>query len=132
MTRCPFCSRRGDPPNAARYTHPCIRDSVKSSETAVATPVRRLALLNGRIYTQNPAQPTAQAVASIGNRIVAVGSDEDALAAAGPGAETVDLGGRAVVPGFVDAHFHFLGYSFDRQRVRLDRATSIAEVQALV
>ena len=36
------------------------------------------------------------------------------------------------MPGFVDAHFHFLGYSFDRQRARLDRATSVAEVQRLV
>ena len=98
----------------------------------MSTPVRRLALLNWRVYTQNPRQPTAQAVASIGNRIVAVGTDEEALAAAGPGAETLDLAGRAVVPGFFDSHFHFLGYSFDRQRARLDRARSVAEVQALV
>src|SRR5215212_5813784 len=94
--------------------------------------VLRLALLNGRIYTQNAAQPTARALASVGNRIVAVGTDDEALAAAGPDAETVDLGGRAVVPGFLDAHFHFLGYSFDRQRARLDRAQSVAEVQELV
>jgi predicted amidohydrolase YtcJ len=98
----------------------------------VPTPVRRLALLNGRIYTQNPVQPIARALAAVGNRIVAVGGDDEALAAAGPGAETLDLAGRAVVPGFVDSHFHFLGYSFDRQRVRLDRAQSVAEVQALV
>jgi predicted amidohydrolase YtcJ len=98
----------------------------------VPTSVRRLALLNGRIYTQDRARPTAQAMASVGNRIVAVGSVEEVLAAAGPDAETLDLGGRAVVPGFLDAHFHFLGYSFDRQRARLDRAQSVAEVQELV
>ena len=95
-------------------------------------PYPRLALVNGRIYTQDAARPTAQALASVGNRIVAVGSDDEALAAAGPGAERVDLGGRAVVPGFVDAHFHFLGFSFDRQRARLDQATSVGEVQRLV
>jgi predicted amidohydrolase YtcJ len=98
----------------------------------VSRPVRRLALLNGRIYTQNPQQPIAQALASIGNRIVAVGSDDEALAAAGPGTKRLDLAGRAVVPGFFDSHFHFLGYSFERQRARLDRAQSVAEVQALV
>lgn len=96
-----------------------------------ATP-RRLALLNGRIYTQDAARPTATALAAIGNRLVAVGSDDEALAAVGPGAERIDLAGRAAVPGFLDAHFHFLGYCHDRERVRLDRATSVAEVQALV
>ena len=35
-------------------------------------------------------------------------------------------------PGFVDSHFHFLGFSFDRQRARLDRAASVGEVQRLV
>ena len=39
-------------------------------------------------------------------RIVAVGSDADALAAAGPGAEIVDLRGRLVLPGFIDGHTH--------------------------
>ena len=92
----------------------------------------RLVLTNGRIYTQDAARPTAEALASIGNRIVAVGSDAEALAAAGPGAERIDLAVGPCVPGFVDAHFHFLGYSFDRQRARLDRATSVAEVQRLV
>src|SRR5215212_9567316 len=94
--------------------------------------VRRLALLSGRIYTQNAVLPTAQAIASVGNRIVAVGTDDEALAAAGPGADILDLGGQAVVPGFFDAHFHFLGYSFDRQRARLNRAASIADVQDIV
>jgi predicted amidohydrolase YtcJ len=94
--------------------------------------IRRLALLNGRLYTQDAARPTARALASVGNRIVAVGSDAEALAMAGPHAEVIDLGGRAVVPGFVDAHFHFLAFSFDRQHVRLDRAASVAEVQQLV
>jgi predicted amidohydrolase YtcJ len=98
-----------------------------------APPVpHRLALVNGRVYTQDRVRPQVQAVASVGNRIVAVGSSEEARAAAGSGAEVVDLGGRAMVPGFVDAHFHFLGYSFDRQRAKLDRATSIADVQQLV
>jgi len=92
----------------------------------------RLVLTNGRIYTQHIARPRAEALACVGNRIVAVGSNAEADEAAGPGAERVDLGGRAVVPGFVDAHFHFLGYSFDRQRARLDRATSVEEVQRLV
>ena len=92
----------------------------------------RLVLTNGRVYTQDAARPRAEALACIGNRIVAVGTDAEAIEAAGPGAERIDLNGRAVVPGFIDSHFHFLGYSFDRQRARLDRATSVGEVQRLV
>ncbi len=100
-------------------------------------PPGALALLNGRIYTQRSethaaAQPDAEAIAILGNRIVAVGSNESVLAAAGPGARRIELGRQAVVPGFVDSHVHLLGYSHDRERVKLDRAASIAEVQALV
>jgi predicted amidohydrolase YtcJ len=66
-----------------------------------------LVFANGRVLTCDPGRPSAQAVAVRGDRIVAVGTDEAALAEGGPGATTVDLGGRTVVPGFIDAHNHF-------------------------
>jgi predicted amidohydrolase YtcJ len=93
---------------------------------------RSLVLFDGRIYTQEPARPVAQAVAAIDNRIVAVGSRQDVLAAVDGSAERIDLRGRAVVPGFIDAHFHLLNYCLDRDRVRLDRATTAGEAAALV
>lgn len=93
---------------------------------------RGVALLNGRVYTQQETQPVARAVALVGNRIASVGSDEEALEAAGPTAEPIDLGGRAVVPGFVDAHFHVLEYCLDRDRVQLDGAATLDGVLALV
>jgi predicted amidohydrolase YtcJ len=65
-----------------------------------------LVLHNGRILTMNPAQPTAQAIAVAGGRILAVGSDDDILGFARPGTRRVDLGGQRVVPGFNDAHSH--------------------------
>jgi predicted amidohydrolase YtcJ len=96
------------------------------------TQTNRLVLAHGRIYTQDAAHPLAEAIGIVGNRIVGVGSVAEALAVAGTEATVVDLKGRAVVPGFIDAHFHLLGYSFDRLRVPLDRAASISDVQALV
>ncbi|MCC6174805.1 MAG: amidohydrolase [Chloroflexi bacterium] len=90
--------------------------------------VSRLVMLNGRVYTQDATQPYAEAVGIVGNRIVAVGMADEAIDAAGPGAERLDVGGRAVLPGFVDAHVHLLGFSHDRERIRLDHASSIEDV----
>jgi predicted amidohydrolase YtcJ len=55
----------------------------------------------------NPAQPVAEAVAIAGGRIVAVGGEADVMKHKGEATEIVDLGGRTLVPGFVDGHSHF-------------------------
>lgn len=61
---------------------------------------------NAIVFTADPARPRAQALAVAGDRIVAVGTDAEMLALAGPGTERIDLGGRLVVPGLNDAHVH--------------------------
>ena len=63
--------------------------------------------LHGKIWTENPAQPEAQALAIVGHRLVAVGTDEEIERLAGPQTRRIDLAGRRVVPGFNDAHVHF-------------------------
>lgn len=60
----------------------------------------------GKLYTLDPGRPWAEAVAVRGRDILAVGSDEDVTAAAGSGARVVDLDGRMLLPGFVEAHIH--------------------------
>jgi predicted amidohydrolase YtcJ len=62
---------------------------------------------NGVILTME-AEPLASAIAVKGEYILAVGSDEDMLAYAGPGTKLIDLDGRTLMPGFVDAHTHIL------------------------
>jgi len=62
---------------------------------------------SGRVFTADAAGSRTEAVAVSGGRILAVGSDRD-LRSAHPGAEAIDLGGRTLVPGFVDAHNHYL------------------------
>ncbi len=53
-----------------------------------------------------PGAPAATAFAVSGGKFVAVGSDEDIRALAGPTTEVIDLGGRTVVPGFIETHVH--------------------------
>jgi predicted amidohydrolase YtcJ len=65
-----------------------------------------LIFLNGPIVTVDDAKPSAEAVAVRGTRIARVGSAEEVRAEAGPGTRVVDLGGRALLPGFNDNHTH--------------------------
>ncbi|MFH0244976.1 amidohydrolase [Streptomyces sp. HK10] len=62
---------------------------------------------NARILTMDPARPRAEAFATLGDRVVAVGGDEVAGLSA---RRTVDLAGRCVLPGFHDAHNHMAWY----------------------
>jgi predicted amidohydrolase YtcJ len=66
-----------------------------------------LVLVNGKIWTVNPAQPDAQAVACVNGRIGAVGPNEEIRRWVGPKTRVIDLAGKLVVPGFNDAHVHF-------------------------
>jgi predicted amidohydrolase YtcJ len=74
-----------------------------------------LVLINGRVYTLDPARPWAEAVACRDGRILAVGDDNDVAALAGPRTRRVDCGGRLVLPGLTDAHVHFLAYAIRRK-----------------
>lgn len=81
-----------------------------------------LVLTNGRIYTVDPAQPQATAVAIQDGRFLAIGSDSEMKALLGPDGEAVDLGGRFVTPGLVDAHVHFQHFALSLQNVDVEGA----------
>ena len=63
----------------------------------------------GNILTMDENFTVAEALAFSGNEIIAVGSDEEVIEAAGTGAQVVDLAGKTVMPGFIDAHTHPIG-----------------------
>ena len=94
-------------------------------------PVITLALVNGRIWTGNSAQSEAEAVAIAGDRIAAVGTTAEIRERAGS-AETVDLEGRFVVPGFIDSHVHFLDGGFRLSSVQLRDARTREEFVARI
>lgn len=80
-----------------------------------------LLLLNGSFYTMDTDRPRARAVAldRTSGRIVAVGDEAEIRALAGPLTDTLDLKGRTVLPGFVDAHTHLLSFARERSEVNL-------------
>ncbi len=91
-----------------------------------------LILTNGRLYTLDPARPWTEALACHDGRLVAVGSNADIRALAGPETHIVDCGGRLVLPGLTDAHVHFLGYAVRRKQVSLFGLTDPAAVRERV
>lgn len=74
---------------------------------ALAQAAPDLILYNGKVFTSDDARPYVQAVAIHGDKISAIGSNEQIKILAGDGTRQIDLGGRTVVPGFNDAHVHF-------------------------
>jgi predicted amidohydrolase YtcJ len=80
----------------------------------------------------DPVRPRAEAVGIDGNRIVAVGDIEEVRRALPPDAQEIDAGDRTVVPGFVDAHNHYLATAESFAGVEARDVTSIAELQRRV
>src|SRR5437773_9930170 len=71
-------------------------------------PSATLIVTNAAVYTVDRQQPKAEAVAVIGDRIVAVGSRADIDLWRGPQTKVIDAGGKLLLPGFNDAHVHFI------------------------
>ena len=65
-------------------------------------------LTNGKIITVDNTFSIAQAAAIRGDRFVAVGTNQDIARLAGPTTRRIDLGGKAVIPGLIDAHAHLM------------------------
>src|SRR5947207_15153374 len=81
-------------------------------------------LENGIVRSLDPSLPLARALAIAGDTIAGgVGVHETALASP----ETVDLGGRCVVPGFTDSHVHFPTWAMTQREVKLDGCATRAE-----
>src|SRR6185295_7642243 len=71
-------------------------------------PAADLVLSNGKIITVDEKFSIAQAIAVRGDRIIAVGTNQDINRLAGPNTRRIDLRGKSVTPGFIDNHAHFM------------------------
>src|SRR5688572_28976516 len=75
-----------------------------------------LVLHGGKIWT-GYGNPVAEAIAVLGNKVLASGSDADVKALIGPGTKVVDLAGRFAMPGLNDAHLHLISTGLLRGKV---------------
>ena len=91
------------------------------------TAVISLAIVNARVWTGDARRPWADAVAVDGARIAAVGSSAEVRKLAGAATRVIDAHGAMVVPGFTDAHVHFIDGGFALQSVKLRDAKTKAE-----
>jgi predicted amidohydrolase YtcJ len=100
------------------------RDPLEQAHATAGT-----VFVNANVHTLDAAQPRAQAIAARGGRIVAVGSTARVLRDWGREGEVVDLGGRTVLPGLIDAHAHLIMLGeFLRGRMDLSDARSFDDI----
>ena len=96
--------------------------------SAFASPYADYVFQNGKVYTVNPKQAWADAIAIQGNKIVLVGAGSDAAKWIGPQTQVIDLKGRMLMPGFIDGHAHFVAGAMAKRGVNLNGAKSTAEI----
>jgi predicted amidohydrolase YtcJ len=94
---------------------------------AQSNPAADLIIRNAKVWTVDKDHPTAQAVAVLGDRIVAAGSNAEVETWHGPHTRTVDASGKLLLPGFNDSHVHFVDGGLSLDSVQLNDATSAAE-----
>ena len=90
-------------------------------------PAADLIISNAKIWTGDKAQPMAEAVAILGDRIVAVGSNGEVESWRGPKTKSIDAHGKLLLPGFDDSHVHFAEGGQQLDAVQLNDATSAQE-----
>ncbi len=98
-----------------------------ASLLAQSKPAADLIIRNARIWTVDHSRSEAEAVAILGDRIVAAGSNQDVDAWRGPNTKLIDATGKRLLPGFNDAHVHFMSGGAQLDNVELNDATSSQE-----
>src|ERR1051326_5424961 len=89
--------------------------------------VADLIIVNAKVHTMDRHAPAAEAVAIYRNRIVAIGSTKEIRKLAGPNTKQIDAKGQLVLPGFNDAHTHFMSGGFQLSSVDLRNANTPQE-----
>lgn len=105
---------------------------IVAAATHAAPPAADLIVHDARIHTVDAARPSARAMAIRDGRIVFVGSEREAMSLRGANTRLLDLDGRTVIPGMIDAHAHLLGLGQGLQTLDLRGTGSYDAVIAKV
>ncbi len=89
-----------------------------------------LIITRAKVYTVDPAQPQAEAVAIRGRQIVFVGSAAEVITWRAPGTRVIEAQGCTLLPGFIDSHFHLLWGSIELADAQLGQVTSLDSLAA--
>ncbi len=108
---------------------PCLDASAQTSTTAETAD---LILHNGRVVTVDAELGEVEAIAIVGDRILAVGSSDQMNRLRGPSTTVVDLEGRLAIPGFIEGHAHFTGLGQSKMNLDLMTVANWDEVIAMV
>jgi len=100
--------------------------------SAQKKPAADLIFFNAKVWTADKTLPSAQGVAVVGDRIVAVGTNADVEAWLGPQTKLIDAGGKLLLPGFNDAHVHLISGGIQLDSVNLKDASSPQEFARLI
>lgn len=95
-------------------------------------PTADMILTNGKVVTVDDSAPEAEAIAILGDTIMAVGSSEEIAALSGPTTEIIDLEGQLAIPGFIEGHAHFMGLGYSKMILDLTQANTWDEIIAMV
>jgi len=100
---------------------------LSSCSTEPETADADLIISQAHIWTGNPAQPYAEALAVGGDTLIAVGSTDEVMAFKGTGTQMINASGQFISPGFIDCHVHFLTGGFNLSSVQLRDARTQEE-----
>src|SRR5688500_5313277 len=110
----------------------CLALALGACQSRPAAEPATLIVHNATVYTSDSAQPTAQAVAVRGDRVVLVGQNDAALALRGANTRVIDARGATLLPGLQDSHGHFTDLGASLQSLRLRGTTSYEQIVDMV
>ncbi len=124
--------RKGVSAIILRVSAAVLAASVACAPQPPAVQPATLVLLNGKVVTVEASPAEARAIAVSGDRIVAVGSDDEIKRYVGTSTQVIDAGGQLVIPGFVESHGHFTGVGEAQLVLKLATAKTWEDILAMV
>jgi predicted amidohydrolase YtcJ len=124
--------RKGVSAIILRVSAAVLAASVACAPQPPAVQPATLVVTNGKVVTVEASPAEARAIAVTGDRITAIGSDEEIKRYVGTGTQVIDAGGQLVIPGFVESHGHFTGVGESQLVLKLATARTWDDILAMV